>query len=158
MHANEMRECAHDDLVEHVQNIVDEFCDERITEDRIRQWRISRGVPEAEYRAFYESELGKYCLPPMAGGFDGPFIARAALVARLMRRAGATMPYLTDMNSMALLSTMRILSQQEIAEDLMSCNGRVAFSQAFSEGGRGESGSVTTEVTVDEGGIFLDGV
>lgn len=158
MHANEMRECVHGDLVEHVQNIVDEFCDERITEDRIRQWRISRGVPEAEYRAFYESELGKYCLPPMAGGFDGPFIARAALVARLMRRAGATMPYLTDMTSMALLSTMRILSQQEIAEDLMSCNGRVAFSQAFSEGGQGESGSVTTEVTVDEGGIFLDGV
>lgn len=147
------------EIVDQVERAVDAFCDEHVTEERVRQWCISRGVPEAEYCAFYESELGRYCLPALAGGFEGPFIARTALVARMMRRAGATMPFLTDMTSMALLSTMRILSQQEIAEDLMSCNGRVAFSQAFSEGGQSdESSSVATEITVDDGGIFLDGV
>lgn len=146
------------ELKERVYRAVDEFCDERITEEHIKDWCASGGVPSADYRAFYESELGNYCLPPQIGGWDGPFIVRALLVARLARRAGAILPYQTDMNSMALLSTMGSLSQQEIVEDLTARNGRVLFSQAFSEGAiQDDSASGGTEVTADEGGLYLDG-
>lgn len=147
------------ELKEHVYAIVDEFCDEHISEEKIKGWIEARGVPQAEYDAFYESELGSYCLPPQLGGWDGPFLGRALLSARLTRRAGAILPYQTDMTSMALLSTMRSLSQQEIVDDLAARNGRVAFSQAFSEGAMQEdSVSMSTEVTAEGGALYLDGV
>lgn len=146
------------ELRDRIYGIVDEFCDERITEEKVKNWVSARGVPLAEYKAFYESPLGHYCLPPQMGGYEGLFEARAMLVARLARRAGAILPYQTDMNSMALLSTMRSLSQQEIITDFVERNGRVTFSQAFSEGGvQDDSASVSTEVTADEGGLYLDG-
>lgn len=142
-----------------IYKIVDDFCDKHITEDKIRGWCASQGAPRALYDAFYASELNSFCLPPQAGGCDVPFVERAAVVARLARRSGAVLPFLTDMNSMALLSTMRSLSQLEIIEDLAARNGRVAFSQAFSEGGQDtDSKSVATEVTMEEDGLFLDGV
>jgi alkylation response protein AidB-like acyl-CoA dehydrogenase len=145
-------------LQEHVFKAVDEFCEARISEDRIKNWCVGGGVPHADYNAFYESDLGAYCLPPQIGGWEGPFIARALLVARLTRRAGAVLPYQTDMVAMALLSTMRSLSQQEIVEDLVARNGRVVFSQAFSEGdAQGDSAEIETRVVKSGGGIFLDG-
>ena len=146
-------------LKDSIYSIVDAFCDERITEEKIRNWCESRGIPSAEYDAFYASELGNYCLPTQFGGYEGPFAARALLMARLTRRAAAALPYLTDMNSMALLSTMRSLSQQEIVEDLGQHDGRVAFSQAFSEGGlQTDSSSISTEVTADGDALYLNGV
>lgn len=143
---------------EQVYKAVDAFCDEYIDEDRVRSWCASQGAPRSFLEAFYESELGSYCLPPQGGGIEAPFMARADLIARLSRRCGAVLPFLTDMTAMALLSTMRATSQQEIVTDLAARNGRVSFSQAFSEGGQGaDSKSVATEVTIDEGGLYLDG-
>ena len=43
------------ELKERVYRAVDEFCDERITEEHIKDWCASGGVPSADYRAFYES-------------------------------------------------------------------------------------------------------
>ena len=42
---------------------VDEFCDVYFSEDAIKQWCKSRGIPSTVYNAFYDSPLGKYCLP-----------------------------------------------------------------------------------------------
>ena len=53
-----------DKLKRLVYDAVDQFCDERITEDSIKNWCVSRGVPHDDYVAFYESELGRLCLPP----------------------------------------------------------------------------------------------
>ena len=146
------------ELKERAYRAVDSFCNKHVSEERVRNWCASRGVSDADYDAFYLSELGAYCLPAQLGGYDGPFIARALVVSRLMRRAGAMLPFLADMNSMALLSTMRSLSQQEIVEDLVIRNGRVAFSQAFSEGGiRADSSSVSTVVTAEDDGLYLNG-
>lgn len=137
---------------------VDRFCDERITEDNIKQWCMSRGVPSAEYKAFFESELGHYALPPVLGGYNGPFIVRAMLITRLMRRAGAMLPFHEDMNAIALLSAMDEDVQHDIANQLLARDGRTLFSQAFSEGGvKSDSKGITTEVTADSDGIFLDG-
>ena len=47
---------------------VDDFCDAYFTEDAIKQWCKSRGVPTTVYNAVYESPLGKYCLPEYLGG------------------------------------------------------------------------------------------
>ncbi len=147
------------ELKEQAYRVVDAFCDEHISEAAIKQWCASRGIPRGKYDAFYESELGRYCLPPQLGGYDGPFLIRALVTSRLARRAGAVLSYVTDMNSMALLSTMRSLSQQEIVEDLGRRNGCVAFSQAFSEGSdQTDSSSIVTQVTADDGGLYLDGV
>ena len=77
-----------DKLKKHVYDAVDQFCDERITEDNIKNWCVSRGVPHDDYVAFYESELGRLCLPPQSGGWDGPFSGRVLAVSRLARRAG----------------------------------------------------------------------
>ena len=141
-----------------VYKAVDAFCDEHVDEEKVRSWCASQGAPRSFFEAFYESELGSYCLPPQAGGAEVPFSARADLIARLSRRSGAVLPFLTDMTAMALLSTMRSASQQEIVTDLAARNGRVSFSQAFSEGGQdADSKSVATEVTIDEGGLYLDG-
>ena len=97
-----------------VYEAVDKFCDECITEDNIQNWCASRGIPHDDYAAFYESDLGKYCLPPQVGGWDGPFVTRALAVSRLARRAGAILPYQTDFTSAALLSTMYSFVQPEV--------------------------------------------
>ena len=153
-----MSEASIQEMVDEVIGYVDDFCAEHISEERVKNWCVSRGVSSAEYAAFYESELGRYCMPPALGGFDGPFLVRAMLVARLMRHAGAMLPYHSDMNSMALLSTLSEQSQREIIEDFTASDGRVSFSQAFSEGGLGaDSSSIITEVTSDLDGVFLDG-
>lgn len=137
---------------------VDAYCDEHVTEENVRQWCVSRGIPSVEYDAFYASDLGRYCLPPAMGGFDGATIVPAMLVARLMRRAGAVLPFHSDINSMALLSTMEENVQRDIVSRLVSRDGHVLFSQAFSEGGiQADSTSVTTEVSADADGIYLDG-
>lgn len=142
----------------HVIKLVDEFCDEHFTEERIGQWIRSRGVPNSLYEAFFESELGLYVTPANAGGRTCPFDERAAVTMQLTRRAGATLPFLSDMISMALLSTMRSLSQREIAEDFLARSGRVTFSQAFSEEVAGSDASaVKTVVSIDGDDILLDG-
>ena len=137
---------------------VDQFCDEHITEEKVKQWCVSRGVPSAVYRAFFESELGHYALPPALGGYEGPFIVRTMLIVRLMRRAGAMLPFHEDMNAIALLSAMDEDVQREIAHQLLERDGRASFSQAFSEGGiQADSKTMTTHVTQTGDGIYLDG-
>ena len=143
---------------QHVIEVTDAFCDRNITEERVVQWIRSGGVPRAVYEDFYDSELGSYCLPPNLGGRDCPFSERALVVERLMRRAGATLPVLSDMIAMALLSTMRFASQQEIVEDFLSRSGRVSFSQAFSEEGAGSNpADVCTSVSREGEEILLNG-
>ena len=138
--------------------LVDEFRDEHFNEERIRQWIESRGVPNSLYDAFFGSELGSYVMPVNAGGRACPFDERVAVTMQLTRRAGATLPFLSDMISMALLSTMRSLSQREIAEDLLPRSGRVTFSQAFSEEAAGSDASaVKTVVSLESDEIVLDG-
>ena len=135
-----------------------EFCDRFFTEESISQWVDSQGLPSDVYDAFYNGALGAYCRPSNFGGLDCDFIERISMVAQLMRRSGATLPFLSDMLTFALLSTMRPLSQQEIVLDLARRSGRVSFSQAFSEANAGSDASgVITSVSVDEGGAFLDG-
>lgn len=145
--------------IELVYSAVDEFCDERISEDNIQNWCVARGVPHDDYVAFYESELGRCCLPPQAGGWDGPFSVRALAAARLARRAGAILPYQTDFISAALLFTMHSLIQPEVVNNLMARDGRATFSQAFSESTLQEETLATgTCVTKNKDGIFLDGL
>lgn len=143
----------------HVIELVDAFCDEYFDEDSIKQWCRSRGVPTRLYDAFYESELGSYVLPTSVGGKDCPFLDRATLIMAMVRRAGASLPFQSDMTALALLSSMRQISQDEIIEDLYSKTGRVLFSQAFTEPNAGsDTQAVRTRVTADAGAIFLDGV
>ena len=142
-----------------VYEAVDRFCDEHITEDNIQNWCVSRGIPRDDYIAFYESDIGKYCLPPQVGGWDGPFAARALAVSRLARRAGAILPYQTDFTSAALLSTMYSFVQSGIVSELVADDGRAIFSQAFSESSLQEEALVSgTHVTKNKDGVFLEGV
>lgn len=137
---------------------VDAFCDEHFTEDRIRQWCKSRGVPPMLYTAFYESPLGAYCLPENAGGRECSLAEKSTVIARLSHRAGATLPFLSDMLSMTLLGTMRDISRQEVAEELLTKSGHVMFSEAFSEARAGSDASaVQTTVSVEADGTFLYG-
>lgn len=147
-----------DEVIEQVRQLVDDYCDNYVTEEKVRQWCMSRGMPSYEYNAFFKSELGMYCKSPLCGGYDVPFTARAALIERLMRRAGVTMPFLTEMNATALLSTMRRVSQEEIIDEMVERNGRVSFSQAFSEGSVGNAEEVDkTEVMIEDGDFYLYG-
>ena len=143
---------------QHVIDLVDEFCDEHFDEQSIRQWCISRGMPSRVYDAFYASDLGSYVLPVSVGGKDCSFVDRATLIMAMVRRAGASLPIQSDMTALALLSSMRQVSQDEIVEDLYSKTGRVLFSQAFTEPHAGsDTQAVRTQVTADADGIFLDG-
>ena len=143
---------------QHVIDLVDAFCDEYFDEASIRQWCISRGMPTRVYDAFYESELGGYVLPTSVGGNDCPFLDRATLIMAMARRAGASLPMQTDMTALALLSSMRQVSQDEIVQELYSKTGRVLFSQAFTEPNAGtDTQAVRTLVTADADGIYLDG-
>lgn len=142
----------------HVINLVDAFCDQYFSEELIKQWCADRGIPSRVYDAFYESELGSYVLPVNVGGKDCPFIDRVTLIMALVRRAGATLPFQSDMTSLALLSSMRPLSQDEITQDLYGKSGRVLFSQAFSEPFAGtDVQAVRTRVTAEPNDIYLDG-
>ena len=142
----------------HVINLVDAFCDQYFSEELIKQWCADRGIPPRVYDAFYESELGSYVLPVNVGGKDCPFIDRVTLIMALVRRAGATLPFQSDMTSLALLSSMRPLSQDEITQDLYGKMGRVLFSQAFSEPFAGtDVQAVRTRVTAEPNDIYLDG-
>ncbi len=59
---------------------------------------------------------------------------------------------------MALMSTMREVSQDEITQDFIIRNGRVSFSQAFTEANAGtDASAVKTTVSLEDGGIYLDG-
>lgn len=137
---------------------VDEFCDRHFTEAAIKQWCKSRGVPRTVYTAFYESPLGAYCLPETAGGRTCTLAEKTAVIARLCHRAGAMLPFVSDMLSMTLLGSMRAITQQEVAEELLTKTGHVMFSEAFSEARAGSDASaVQTTVSVDADGVFLDG-
>ena len=143
---------------QHVIDLVDAFCDEHFDEGSIRQWCISRGMPTRVYDAFYESELAGYVLPVSVGGNECPFLDRATLIMAMVRRAGASLPMQSDMTALALLSSMRQVSQDEIVQELYSKTGRVLFSQAFTEPNAGtDTQAVRTLVTADADGIFLDG-
>ena len=142
----------------HVIGVVDAFCDEHFDEQSIQQWCISRGMPTHVYDAFYESELGAYVLPISVGGKDCPFLDRVTLIMAMVRRAGASLPIQSDMTALALLSSMRQVSQDEIVEDLYSKTGRVLFSQAFTEPNAGtDTQGVRTQITAEGGNIYLDG-
>ena len=137
---------------------VDRFCDENMTEEKIQMWVRSRGVPLAVTKRFHESDLGEYSLPRGIGGRECSMLGRATLVEQLAYRAGATTPFLSIMISMVLLSSMRTITQQEIADELLSRSGWIGFSQAFSEANAGTSPSaIRSAVTVDGDDIFLDG-
>ncbi|MBO4353017.1 MAG: acyl-CoA dehydrogenase family protein [Eggerthellaceae bacterium] len=143
----------------HVIELVDEFCDEHFDEPSIKQWCMSRGLPMHVYDAFYESELGSYVLPTSVGGKDCSFLDRTTLIMAMVRRAGASLPFQSDATALALLSSMRQISQDEIIEELYSKTGRVLFSQAFTEPNAGtDTQAVRTQVTTDGGDIYLDGV
>lgn len=134
------------------------FADAHFSESVILQWIAARGVPQAVYDDFYAGELGAYCLPKNLGGIHCSFADRAAVVAQLTRRAGATLPFLSDMLTYALLSTMRSLSQQEIVEDLQERSGRVFISQAFTEASAGtDANAVETSISLDGDQIVIDG-
>lgn len=138
--------------------IVDEFCDQHINEENVKLWCRSGGVPSAVYDAFYESELGGYALPVTFGGKDCSFLDRATMISALTRKAGATLPFQSDMLSLALVSAMRKLSQEEIAEELVPSTGRLLFSQAFTEPNAGtDQQGIRTTISADNDGIFLDG-
>ncbi len=142
----------------HAVEVVDKFADKHFSEENIRQWIKSRGVPRSVYQDFYASELGSYVKPANIGGKSCSFVERATVIARLTERAGATLPFLSDMISMALMSTMREVSQEEISHDFMVRNGRVSFSQAFTEANAGtDASAVKTTVSLEDGGIYLDG-
>lgn len=137
---------------------VDDFCDAYFTEDAIKQWCKSRGVPTTVYNAFYESPLGKYCLPEYLGGRECSLSEKSAVIARLCHRAGAMLPFVNDMLSMTLLDSMRELSRREVVKELLTKSGHVRFSEAFSEARAGSDASaVQTTVSVEGDGVFLDG-
>lgn len=137
---------------------VDEFCDRHFTEDAVKQWCKSRGIPPTVYNAFYDSPLGKYCLPEYLGGRECSLAEKSAVVARLCHRAGAMLPFVNDMLSMTLLDSMREISRREVVEELLTKSGHVRFSEAFSEARAGSDASaVQTTVTVEPDGVFLDG-
>lgn len=137
---------------------VDDFCDAYFTEDAIKQWCKSRGVPTTVYNAFYESPLGKYCLPEYLGGRECSLSEKSAVIARLCHRAGAMLPFVNDMLSMTLLDSMREVSRREVVKDLLTKSGHVRFSEAFSEARAGSDASaVQTTVSVEGDGVFLDG-
>lgn len=119
-----------------IAQLCDEFCERYFTEENIKQWCESEGLPRRVYQDFYQIGLGKYVLPVIAGGVDVPFIDRAYMLERLTRHAGATLPIQTDMLTLALLGSMRRQSQIEIVEDLFpKQDGTILFSQAFTEPG-----------------------
>lgn len=135
--------------------LANQFCDEYFTEDKVKVWVLSGGIPNHVREAFYQNDLGKYLIPTNAGGKDCTFLERVTLCTELTRRAGATVPFLSDAISMALFSTLRRLSQAEILEE----HGPTSFSQAFTEPNAGtDSQAVRTVVSTDEDGIYLDGV
>lgn len=137
---------------------VDDFCDAYFTEDAIKQWCKSRGVPTTVYNAFYESPLGKYCLPEYLGGRECSLSEKSAVIARLCHRAGAMLPFVNDMLSMTLLDSMREMSRREVVKELLTKSGHVRFSEAFSEARAGSDASaVQTTVSVEGDGVFLDG-
>lgn len=137
---------------------VDDFCDAYFTEDAIKQWCKSRGVPTTVYNAFYESSLGKYCLPEYLGGRECSLSEKSAVIARLCHRAGAMLPFVNDMLSMTLLDSMREVSRREVVKELLTKSGHVRFSEAFSEARAGSDASaVQTTVSVEGDGVFLDG-
>lgn len=140
-------------------DVANDFCDAYITEDQVRHWVTTHGMPNHLIEKVYQGDMKDYVCTSALGGADVPFLARATFVEQITRRAGATMPVLSDMTSMALLSTMREQSQKEIAEELLMTGGRLGFSQAFSEPNAGSDASaVRTSVGVDGHGIYLNGV
>ena len=142
----------------HIISLVDEFCDQYLSEEQIKQWVHARGIPSHVEQVFHSTELWKYLLIPAAGGFESDMVERALVIEHLTRRAGATLPALSDAVSMAFLATMRRMSQAEIADELISAGGRFGFAEAFSDTDQGPQGSAATaEVAVTPEGLFLSG-
>ena len=143
-----------------IAQLCDEFCERYFTEENIKQWCESEGLPRRVCQDFYQIGLGKYVLPVIAGGVDVPFVDRAYMLERLTRHAAATLPIQTDMLTLALLGSMRRQSQIEIVEDLFpKQDGTILFSQAFTEPGAGsDTQAVQTVVSDEDGRLYLDGL
>lgn len=150
-------ESTHD--LEQTFSLCDAFCERHVTEEAVRSWCESGGWPQKVHRDFYDCGLGAFVLPESIGGADCPFADRAAVLERLTRRAGATLPIQSDMVTLALLGSMRERSQAEIVEDLFPKQGTVFFSQAFTEPGAGtDTQAIQTVVSAEGDELYLDGV
>lgn len=137
----------------------DEFYDRHFTEENIKFWCEMGGLPSRVYKDFYDCDLGAYVLPASVGGLDCPFSDRVTVVEHLTYRAGAMLPFVSDMLTGAILRSMREQSQSEIIEDYsLRKDGNVLFSEAFTEAGAGsDMQAIRTQVSSEDGKLFLDG-
>ncbi|HJF66011.1 MAG TPA: acyl-CoA dehydrogenase family protein [Slackia equolifaciens] len=138
--------------------LVEDFAARHFDEDAIKHWVLSRGIPRYVYEDFYEGELGGFLMPAEAGGNECSFLERASLIAQITRRAAATLPFLSDMLTYALISTMRSLSRHELVDYMKANSGRILLSEAFTEDNAGsDANAVATAVTIDGDHLYLDG-
>lgn len=142
------------------EDVADQVYEKFFSERKIKFWVKSRGVPTRIYDVFYQGAASKYLLLPRMCGYQATMAERCAFLRRLTRRAGAMLPVVSDFMSMAVLSTMRDLSQREIIGNMtMRGRQRPAFSLAFTESNvAGRSTEVAAAVSERDGVPYLNGV
>ncbi len=136
---------------------IDDFAEEHFSEEKIQQWCNWGGMPPEVIRAFYQSNLGSYISAENLNKKDS-FIYCAALIAHLTRKAGTTLPLLSEVLSFVLLSSLQQYTSPKVFNELVCKDKRIDFCEAFSEPGAGTSAfAIRTEVSSENGQIYLDG-
>ncbi len=135
------------------------FASKYFSNNDINEWVHSKGIPAQVEDAFLSSNLGKYCRPIEYGGIDCDLKDRVTLIKVLTYKAGATLPFLSDILSMTLASSLFEMSKSNISRGFISSKGTISFSEAFTEANAGVTASqVQTSITMHGSTPILNGV
>lgn len=89
-----------------IENVVDEF-DRRVAlYENVDKWVQYRGMPESCRDAFFQGDLGSYLTPVEFGGGSYTLFERSVCMAKLAQRAGAILPYFSEVTDYALISNI----------------------------------------------------
>ena len=122
-------------------------------ERNIDTWVQYRGMPEACRDAFFKGAVGGYLTPVERGGGSYSLIERAACMEILTRRAGAVLPFFSEVTDYALLSGVDGNLYDE--SKLPMKGARPLFSEAFTEPSFFDGAEqLTTRVTRDKNGTL----
>lgn len=143
------------DKNETVKDAVRRFDESFGLQKNITSWIEYRGLPEACRDAFFEGEIGSYLIPEYAGGGAHSMFDRLVCMMQLTRRAGATLPFLSEVTDYALLVGFKWhVPDSDGARRMLPMKGsRPIFSEAFTEPSFFEGvDDLTTHVSLDGSG------
>ena len=140
-------------------DVANQFYDEYCSEEKVQLWTKARGIPREIGSLFFSGSTLDYLT--IGDKEDGSLSAleRVTFLEQITRRCGATLPIISDLMSLGVLSVIEVSDEvKELLHRDERQYGRPSFSFAFTEQGLfGNLKKVNTTVTKSGESFLLNG-